>query len=80
MAVTNESDVRVQKVHQGAVDAGGPITYTVTVSNSGPSTAFAVQLTDQAPPEVTVTGAASTHDGCTFSGTEVTCSGDTAVG
>src|SRR5439155_13099654 len=49
--------------------AGGPITYTVTVTNTGPSSAQGVFMTDVLPAEVTATGAS----GCQVTPSEVTC-------
>jgi len=37
-----------------SVPVGGVLTYTVTISNSGPQTATAVSLANQLPPEVTL--------------------------
>jgi uncharacterized repeat protein (TIGR01451 family) len=49
---------------------GGVLTYTVTISNSGPQTATAVSLTNQLPPEVTLL---SSPSNCTGTAT-LTCS------
>src|SRR3989442_853193 len=59
------------------VVAGREITYSIGVTNNGPSVAQDVTLTDQVPPEVT----ASTPPGCTQSNRTISCFlDDIAVG
>jgi uncharacterized repeat protein (TIGR01451 family) len=73
-------DVTVQKSNDpsGAVQAGGSITYTLTVTNEGDATAIGVEVTDDLPSGVSFEDASS---GCTEAGGVVTCAiGDLAVG
>lgn len=65
--VTSEADMSVTKTDSpDPVSAGAELTYTLKVSNAGPSTATDVQLTDNLPPEVTFSSA-------TISGGTGTC-------
>ena len=58
--------------------AGGTITYTLDVANSGPSTAVNTVIADDLPPGTTLT---SLPAGCTLSGSTLTCAvGDLAAG
>jgi uncharacterized repeat protein (TIGR01451 family) len=48
--VTGEADLSITKTDSpDPVIAGNPLTYTITVSNAGPSTAFDVTITDEIP-------------------------------
>jgi uncharacterized repeat protein (TIGR01451 family) len=48
--VTGEADLSITKTDSpDPVIAGNPLTYTITVSNDGPSTAFDVTITDTIP-------------------------------
>jgi uncharacterized repeat protein (TIGR01451 family) len=64
---------------------GQPITYTLTITNQGPSLATAVLLTDTLPPSVTFISANSATGNCTAVGGVVSCEwaelaiGETAV-
>jgi uncharacterized repeat protein (TIGR01451 family) len=55
--VIDQADLRVTKLadqgHDSVVVAGTPLTYTITVENSGPSDARNVVLTDTLDPQVT---------------------------
>ncbi|MCH0538166.1 DUF11 domain-containing protein [Streptomyces sp. MUM 203J] len=53
-----------------AVPPGGLITYTLTVTNKGPSVAKNVTATDTLPADITFE---SSEDGCTAVGQKVTC-------
>ena len=53
--------------------AGGDITYTTVVKNSGPDTADNVVMYDYLPPGVIFVSANSTAGSCTQSGSTVTC-------
>lgn len=51
--IVASADVGVTKSGPGSVSAGTNISYTITVSNSGPDTAFEVTLDDPLPPGTT---------------------------
>ena len=51
--VAASADVSVTKSGPASVPAGSTVTYTVTVTNAGPSTATTVSLTDTLPPNTT---------------------------
>ncbi len=79
---TPMAQVAIVKTGPAAVDAGGTITYTLTVTNRGPDAAVNVVVTDPADTSlVTVTSA----PGCTVTAGTVTCqagtlaAGDTRV-
>ncbi len=81
MPVEQLVDLGITKSHDGPVRVGDPLTFTLEVTNAGPSTATAVTVTDLVPPGLTepvgtgvdgapwtcVAGEASTD------GTEVVC-------
>jgi uncharacterized repeat protein (TIGR01451 family) len=48
-AVVSEADLSITKTHAGEVVAGAGISYTITVTNKGPSTARKVAITDTLP-------------------------------
>src|SRR6058998_983657 len=56
------------------VSASAPLTYTLTVSNAGPSTAAApISVTDSLPPGVTFQGASGAGWTCSGTNTSVAC-------
>src|SRR5439155_533555 len=55
------------------VSAGGTLTYTLTVSNGGPSTATSVSVTDTLPAGVTFQSASGTGWTCSGTNASVTC-------
>src|SRR5439155_792539 len=55
------------------VSAGGTLTYTLTVSNGGPSTATSVSVTDTLPAGVTFQSATGTGWTCSGTNASVTC-------
>ncbi len=61
------ADLIVTKTGAAAATAGTDVTYTVTVSNNGPSDAMNVTLTDELPPQTTFVSATQT------SGPNFTC-------
>jgi uncharacterized repeat protein (TIGR01451 family) len=72
------ADVGITKTGPGAVVAGGTITYTITITNSGPGSASGVIATDSLPPGVTFVSAS---DSGTDNGGVITWNlGDLPVG
>lgn len=66
--VIGNTDLSVTKNGQASVGAGGNISYTITVSNAGPSNANTVQLTDALPANTTFVSNTQTSGpafGCT---------------
>jgi uncharacterized repeat protein (TIGR01451 family) len=51
--VSGSADLTINKSGPASANAGANITYTVTLTNSGPSAASAVSLTDTTPPNTT---------------------------
>ncbi len=70
--VTTRSTLTVTKAAPVTVTAGLPLTYTIIVTNTGPSAASGVVLTDSLPVSVTATFAPA---GCSINGTnsQITC-------
>ncbi len=81
MPVEQLVDLGISKSHSGPVRVGDPLTFTLEVTNAGPSTATAVTVTDLLPPGLTqpvgagVGGApwACVSGEPSDAGTEVTC-------
>lgn len=64
-----------------SVQVGSTVTYTVSVGNSGPSTAQAVVIKDSLPASFNVVSNVSSQGTVTVAGSEVTCNaGDIPVG
>jgi uncharacterized repeat protein (TIGR01451 family) len=61
--VHTEANLTITKSAPAIVDAGEPLTYTLTVTNSGPSDATAVVVTDTLDHHVSYTGAWPTPSG-----------------
>ena len=62
-------------------ESGTNLTYTVTVTNSGPGIATGVVVDDLFPPELSFSTAVPSQGTCAYNGTTVTCSlGTVAVG
>jgi len=79
-------DLAIAKVDSvDPAEAGGALTYTLTVTNNGPSTATGVQVTDLLPPEVSFVSAVASQGSASHSGGSVSAnlgtllSGDTAT-
>ena len=74
------ADVRVTKTASPAtVTAGGPVTYTITATNWGPSDAAAVSVTDTLPTSVIINSATNSRGTCAISGQTVTCGAGTLL-
>jgi len=58
--VSGSADLTINKTGPASANAGSDITYTVTLTNSGPSAASAVSLTDATPPNTTFVSEAQT--------------------
>ena len=56
-AVTPQADLAITKTGPGSVNAANNITYTITVTNQGPSTATSLVVTDALPAGVTFVSA-----------------------
>jgi uncharacterized repeat protein (TIGR01451 family) len=74
VAVDRNADLAVNKQATSAsVVAGTAVTYTVTVTNNGPSDAAAVQVTDPTATGLIPRAASSTVGTCAVSGAGTTC-------
>lgn len=74
--ITPQADLRVAKSGPGSVTPGTNITWTVTLTNDGPSTAANVVLTDTLPAGTTFVSVNQTSGpafNCTPAGNVVTC-------
>jgi fimbrial isopeptide formation D2 family protein/uncharacterized repeat protein (TIGR01451 family) len=68
------ADLMVVKSHPaGAIDAGGNVTFRITVTNLGPGVARAVQIVDTMPAGLAITDVLSTGWTCTTVGQQITC-------
>ena len=68
------ADLMIVKSHPaGAIDAGGTVTFRITVTNLGPGVARAVQVVDTLPAGLTITAVTATGWTCTTVGQEITC-------
>lgn len=71
-SLTNLADLSITKIDSSdPVTVGNSLTYTITVTNGGPSTASGVQVVDPLPANVTFVSASA---GCTEITGTVTCS------
>jgi uncharacterized repeat protein (TIGR01451 family) len=78
VVVAPAANLAIDKTGPAQVAAGGKATYTLEVTNKGPSPATGVQITDTLPAGVIFDSASP---GCTAAGSTVTCAvGDLAVG
>ncbi|MCL2737001.1 MAG: hypothetical protein FWD75_10320, partial [Propionibacteriaceae bacterium] len=68
------ADVRLDKeVSPATLTAGGPVTYTLTATNYGPSNADGVTISDTLPATVTGIQATTDRGTCAVTGQEVDC-------
>lgn len=65
LTVTALADLGLTMNGPGSVTAGTPITWTLSVTNAGPSTANNVVITDTVPAGVTITGVSMPGASCT---------------
>ncbi|MFH8616887.1 DUF6923 family protein [Streptomyces sp. NPDC017979] len=71
--VTPSVDLAVTKTGPATVAAGGEVSYTITVTNNGPSNSTGWTVTDLIP--AGLADAATTTPGCAISGRTLTCEG-----
>ncbi|WP_221584777.1 invasin domain 3-containing protein [Microbacterium sp. G2-8] len=72
--VSTSADVSVEKSFApGEPVAGEEVVYTLTATNSGPSTAQSVDITDPLDPSTTFVSAESDAGSCDFDGSVVSC-------
>ncbi len=72
--VTPAADLSIAKTDSAdPVNPGQAFTYTLTVTNNGPSDASGLTVSDTVPPQFTVTGASSGAGSCGNVGNVVTC-------
>ena len=71
--VTRATNLRVTKTHPGGAHIGDDLTFTISVTNDGPSTARDVVVTDTLPAGLEFVSASGTDWTCTNAGNEVTC-------
>src|SRR5947209_6327774 len=80
LTVTGSADLSITKTdNPDPVNAGATLTYTVTVTNGGPSTAANVQVTDNLPAGVTFQSASGTGWTCMQAAGVVTCTRGSVV-
>jgi fimbrial isopeptide formation D2 family protein/uncharacterized repeat protein (TIGR01451 family) len=81
--VTRSADLAITKSHTGAVDYLGNVTFTLAVTNLGPSTSEGVTVTDTLPAGLTPLSVAGTEPSstwnCVLVEQSVTCSLDSAL-
>lgn len=76
--IVRNADLSVTKTGPAYVPNGGPISYTITVTNTGPATAHNVVVTDSVP--ASITGATATPSQGSCSGSFTCNLGDIASG
>ena len=75
--VSTAADLGVTtSISPSSLVAGGPATYTVVGTNTGPSDATAVTLTDTVPAGLTITGVTTSTGTCSVTGQTVSCAVD----
>ena len=76
VTVSRLADLSVTKTHDGTARVGDPLTFTLQVSNAGPSTARDVVLADPLPEGLTLVSAEGVGWTCDVTGGEVSCTLD----
>ena len=71
--VKNSAEIRIEKSGSSTAVRGGQTSWTITVTNDGPSDAHGVSVTDTAPSGVTFTEARTEDGECEFTGTSMQC-------
>lgn len=74
------ADIAVDKSHEGPVRVGDDVTFTIEVSNVGPSTARDVTFIDAVPAELTLVSAEGEGWTCSTAGQDVECLLDESLG
>ncbi|MEO8424081.1 MAG: hypothetical protein ABI595_09240, partial [Actinomycetota bacterium] len=78
--VTRSADLSIVKTDStDPVTPGQAFTYTLTVTNNGPSNASTLSVSDTVPAQFTVTSVTSPGATCGFSGNVVTCTRPTLI-
>ena len=67
-SIISQADVSVTKSGPATVTAGGTVTYNLTVTNTGPSTAQSVDVKDQLPAGVSFVSGTASNGGVCVSG------------
>lgn len=80
--LTPEADLSITKTDSAdPVSPGDPLTYSLTITNAGPSNATSVTVTDTLPAGVTFVSSSPGAPTCTFGGGTLTCAlGSLAAG
>jgi uncharacterized repeat protein (TIGR01451 family)/fimbrial isopeptide formation D2 family protein len=80
--ITTSADLAITKVHTATLVAGGTVTYTLTVTDSGPSDAVAPTVTDALPADLTYVSAGGVGWTCTFDApsSTITCTATGGLG
>ena len=73
VTVTQSADLSIVKSHSDAVKVGDPLSFTLAVTNAGPSEARAVSVTDVLPSSLTFVSATGTGWACGETAGTVTC-------
>ncbi len=78
--MTRSADLSITKTDSiDPVNPGQAFTYTLTVTNNGPSDAATLTVSDTVPAQFTVTSVTSPAGACGFAGNVVTCTRPTFV-
>lgn len=75
-AINPVTDLAINKVASGSFYAGEPLTYTLTITNYGPSVARSVHVTDTLPADAEYLAAVTPGGSCGPSGGGVNCTLD----